>query len=157
MSGVILVARRPPPKAGASQPHRTREPASSGLPAPRLPSVSFIALPKASAHGQAWALLDARLGLVIVLLAWSGRNLGAIRRARRQCPLLAIPGLLLVTGTLLDTTAAAHGQLSVVSVLGSLFPVFTVGLGVTVLRERLSPTQTIGVLGALAGIVLIAS
>jgi len=30
-------------------------------------------------------------------------------------------------------------------------------MGVTVIRERLSPTQTIGVPGALAGIVLIAS
>ena len=41
--------------------------------------------------------------------------------------------------------------------LGSLFPVFTVGLGVTLLGERLSPVQSAGVVSALTGIVLIAS
>jgi len=122
MSGVILVARRPPPKAGASQPHLN--PRASVIWAAGSAvafGVFLTALPKASAHGQAWALLDARLGLVIVLLAWSGRNLGAIRLTRGSA-LLAIPGLLLVTGTLLYTTATAHGQLSVVSVLASSFP-----------------------------------
>ena len=70
--------------------------------------------------------------------------------------ILSIPGLLLVTGTLLYTLAADHGQLSIVSVLGSLFPVFTVGLAAIVLAERLSRAQAIGVTAALSGIVLIA-
>jgi drug/metabolite transporter (DMT)-like permease len=40
-------------------------------------------------------------------------------------------------------------------VLGSLFPVVTVGLGVAVLQERLSQAQLAGVVAALTGIVLI--
>jgi drug/metabolite transporter (DMT)-like permease len=86
---------------------------------------------------------------------WTGRELREIRIARHSA-LLTVPGLLLITGTLLYTTATAHGQLSLVSVLGSLFPVVTVGLGVALLEERLSRTQLAGVIAAFAGIVLIA-
>ena len=77
-------------------------------------------------------------------------------KLERGSAVLVVPGLLLVTGTLMYTIAADHGQLSLVSVLGSLFPVFTVGLGVTLLRERLSRTQAIGIAVALTGIMLIA-
>ena len=77
-------------------------------------------------------------------------------RATRDLPLLAVPGLLLVGGTVLYTVAADHGQLSLVSVVGSLFPVFTVGLGVMLLGERLARLQALGVAAAMAGVVLIA-
>jgi drug/metabolite transporter (DMT)-like permease len=117
--------------------------------------VFLTALPKASAHGRAWSLFDARLAMVVLLILWAGRGLGAIRLGRGSFA-LAVPGLLLVAGTLLYTTAADHGELSLVSVLGSMFPVFTVGLGVALLQERLSRTQAAGVAAALTGIVLIA-
>jgi drug/metabolite transporter (DMT)-like permease len=117
--------------------------------------VFLTALPKAAAHGRAWALLDARLALVALMVLWAGRGVGAIKLGRASL-LLTIPGLLLVLGTLLYTTAADHGDLSLVSVLGSMFPVVTVGLGIALLQERLSRTQTIGVAAALTGIVLIA-
>jgi drug/metabolite transporter (DMT)-like permease len=117
--------------------------------------VFLTALPKAAAHGRAWALLDARLALVLAMTAWAGRELRTLEFGRASVK-PTIPGLLLVTGTLMYTTAADHGQLSLVSVLGSLFPIFTVGLGVALLGERLAPIQIAGVSAALAGIVLIA-
>jgi drug/metabolite transporter (DMT)-like permease len=117
--------------------------------------VFLTALPKASAHGRAWALFDARLALVGLLILWAGRRLPAIR-FRRGSAMLAVPGLLLVTGTLLYTIATDRGELSLVSVLGSLFPVVTVGLGVALLGERLSRVQLAGVASALTGVVLIA-
>lgn len=117
--------------------------------------VFLTALPKASAHGRAWSLFDARLMLVALLALWARRDLTAVR-FKRSSAKLAVPGLLLVCGTLLYTTAADRGELSLVSVLGSLFPVVTVGLGVTLLSERLSRVQAIGVAAALSGIVLIA-
>jgi drug/metabolite transporter (DMT)-like permease len=155
MGGAVLVARR------GSAHHSTAH-----YPDPRAAvlwaaasavafGVFLTALPKASAHGRAWALLDARLALVALLAVWAGRELGGIRVVRGS-PLLAIPGVLLVVGTVMYTTAAAHGQLSLVSVLGSLFPIVTVGLGVVLLGERLSRPQSIGVLAALVGIALIA-
>jgi drug/metabolite transporter (DMT)-like permease len=155
MGGAALAARRPRATAGQTR----------GYPDPRAGAiwaaasavafgVFLTALPAASAHGQAWALFDARVGVVLLTGLWAGRKLRAIRISGRSV-VLTLPGLLLITGTLLYTTAAAHGELSLVSVLGSLFPIVTVGLGVAVLQERLSQTQLVGVVAALSGIVLI--
>ncbi len=156
MGGAALAARRP---AGEESPSaRYPDPRASAIWA-AASAVAFgvflTALPKASAHGRAWALFDARLVMVLVLTVWAGRGVRAIKLGRASA-LLTIPGLLLVTGTLMYTTAADHGELSLVAVLGSLFPIFTIGLGVALLDERLSRIQAIGVAAALAGIVLIA-
>ncbi len=159
MGGAVLVARR-------SSAHRTAAPGVGGTHNHRASilwaagsavafGVFLTALPKASAHGRAWALFDARLALIALLAIWAGRELAAIRFTRASA-LLAVPGVLLVVGTVMYTTAAAHGQLSLVSVLGSLFPVVTVGLGVALLGERLSRAQAVGVAAALTGIALIA-
>jgi drug/metabolite transporter (DMT)-like permease len=156
MGGAVLAARRP----------RAEKVGSVHYPDPRASviwaaasavafGVFLTALPKASAHGRPWALFDARLVMVALLALWAGPRLAGIRLERGSA-VLAVPGLLLVTGTLMYTVAANHGQLSLVSVLGSLFPIVTVGLGVTLLDERLSRSQTIGVAAALTGIMLIA-
>jgi drug/metabolite transporter (DMT)-like permease len=118
--------------------------------------IFLTALPQVADHGRAWALLDARIALVAIVAVWAGRRIGSMRPRPRTLPVLAIPGLLLVAGTVLYTVAADHGQLSIVSVLGSLFPVFTVALAAILLGERLSRAQAAGVGAALAGIVLIA-
>jgi drug/metabolite transporter (DMT)-like permease len=155
MGGAVLAARSPLPTAG--QFRRYPNPRVGAIWA-AVSAVAFgvflTALPAASAHGQAWALFDARVGVVFLTGLWAGRRLRAIRISGTSA-LLTVPGLLLITGTLLYTTATAHGQLSLISVLGSLFPVVTVGLGVAVLQERLSRTQLVGVVAALGGIVLI--
>lgn len=118
--------------------------------------IFLTALPQVAPHGRAWSLLDARIALVAIIAVWAGRRLAGVRPGRAALT-LAIPGLLLVAGTVLYTVAADHGQLSIVSVLGSLFPVFTVALAAAVLGERLSREQAGGVAAALAGIVLIAA
>ncbi len=118
--------------------------------------VFLTAIPAASDGGRAWALLDSRLVLVALIAIWAGRRLAEVR-FDRSAPALTVPGLLLVAGTLLYTFAADHGQLSIVSVLGALFPLFTVGLSVALLDDRLSRKQTWGVVSAFAGIALIAS
>ena len=65
---------------------------------------------------------------------------------------------------MLDLTANAlyawgttEGLLSVVAVLGSLYPVTTVLLARGVLGERIRRVQEVGVITALAGVVLIAA
>jgi drug/metabolite transporter (DMT)-like permease len=155
LGGAVLAARAEPRDDG--QERRHPDPRASVIWAAGSAvafGVFLTALPKASADGRAWALFDARVALLVVLLAWAGRRV-ALVRATRDLPLLAVPGLLLVCGTLLYTIAADHGRLSLVSVVGSLFPVFTVGLGVMLLGERLARLQALGVAAAMAGVVLI--
>jgi drug/metabolite transporter (DMT)-like permease len=158
MGGAARAARRSAEGEGSARSYP--DPRLSAIYA-AISAVAFgtflTALPKATEDGRAWALLDARIALIVLIGIWAGRRLAGVRVEGRSLPLLAVPGLLLVLGTLLYTIAADHGQLSLVSVLGSLFPVFTVGLGMVVLGERLSRAQAVGVGAALAGIVLIAA
>ena len=141
MGGAVLVARR------GSAHHSTAhypDPRAAALWAAASAMAFGIFLDGAAeglGHGRAWALLDARLALVALLALWAGRELRGIRFVRGSA-LFAIPGVLLVVGTIMYTTAAAHGQLSLVSVLGSLFPIVTVALGMGLLGERLSRFQS---------------
>lgn len=67
---------------------------------------------------------------------------------------IAACGDLAATG--LYGLANTHGALSVVSVVGSLYPVATIGLARVVLHERVRRIQAIGVVAALTGVALIA-
>ena len=53
--------------------------------------------------------------------------------------------------------ATQEGLLSVVSVLGSLYPAVTVVLARVVLAERIARVQQVGVVLALAGVVAISA
>jgi drug/metabolite transporter (DMT)-like permease len=53
--------------------------------------------------------------------------------------------------------AASHGDLSVAAVLASLYPVVTALLARGILAERLRPVQSIGVIAALGGVLLLSS
>ena len=66
-------------------------------------------------------------------------------------------GVLDVSATGLYALAQTLGSLSVVSVVGSLYPVTTVLLARSVLGERLRRVQAAGVVLALAGVALIAA
>ena len=50
-----------------------------------------------------------------------------------------------------------RGELSVVAVVGSLYPVATVLLARAILGERLRTAQTVGVLAALVGVALVSA
>ncbi len=155
LCGCVLAARR---TAAANEAYR--DPRASALWACASAfafGLFLTALPAASEDGgRAWAIVDARVAVLIVVAIWAGRELRGLRLEARTS-LMAIPGLLLLTGTVLYVIAAGRGQLSLVSVLGALFPVFTVGLSVAFFGERPSRLQTVGVFAALAGVVLIAA
>ena len=117
----------------------------------------LIALPAAAEHGRWWALADGRLTLLTVVVVWLVTS-GTWRAPRaREFPVLVLPGLLLLLGTFMYTLAAERGLLSVVSVVISLNPVFTVALAFVFLGERLAPSQWIGIQLALLGVGLIAT
>jgi drug/metabolite transporter (DMT)-like permease len=55
------------------------------------------------------------------------------------------------------TTALQRGPLTVASVLGNLYPLVTIVLGVVVLRERVHHWHAVGIALALAGVTMIAA
>ena len=117
----------------------------------------LIMLPKAAASGTAWALLDARIAVVVLLIA--GMAVLGLRweaPGRARLPLMTVPGLLLLGGTLMYAEATQRGLLSVVAVLASLATVVTAGLAFAISGERLSRVQRVGVGVATVGIVLLA-
>ena len=70
---------------------------------------------------------------------------------------LAMIGVLDLGANGLYALATQEGLLSVVSVLGSLYPAVTVVLARVVLAERIARVQQVGVVLALAGVVAISA
>jgi drug/metabolite transporter (DMT)-like permease len=113
----------------------------------------------AGSHGSPlWVIAGARMSSLAILsmialvsrrsaLRWPGRRIGAV----------ALVGIGDTGANLLFAYAATTGNLAVVGVLGSLYPVATVVLARWLLRERLSGGQNVGVVLALTGVVLLAA
>jgi drug/metabolite transporter (DMT)-like permease len=118
--------------------------------------VMLTGLDAASEADPYWALLGAR----IVSLGLLAAALLVLRPARktRAADTMALVGIgALDTGaTGLFAVATTVGYLSIVAVIASLFPVTTVILARIVLGERIARRQEAGVVGALAGVALIA-
>ncbi|HEY3019609.1 MAG TPA: EamA family transporter [Solirubrobacteraceae bacterium] len=119
--------------------------------------VLLIALPPASVDGRFWALLDARLALVAFLVVLVVGRRESPRVPAAALPRLALPGLLLIAGTLLYVLATEHGAVSIASVCASLNPVVTVTLSLALLGERVTRTQAVGIAAAIAGVAFIAA
>jgi drug/metabolite transporter (DMT)-like permease len=105
-----------------------------------------------------WVIAGGRAGSLLLLSAialtlrggragWPGRRIGAV----------ALVGIADTTANVLFALAATTGNLAVVGVLGSLYPVATVLLARWLLRERLSGGQNAGVVLALTGVGLLAA
>jgi drug/metabolite transporter (DMT)-like permease len=96
--------------------------------------------------------------LSVVLLVVLARGLRErLRLDRRDLALVAVVGIGDVAANLTFGLASTRGLVSVVAVLGSLYPVVTALLARVLLGERLGAAQTLGVAGALGGVALIAA
>lgn len=120
--------------------------------------IVFIILAETGDGTGLWPLLVMRLTSVILLGA------GALATRRSLSPagasgarLIAVTGVLDVTANALFVSASQQGLVSLVAVLSSLYPAFTVLLARVVLTERLGRMQTFGMAMAGAGILLIAT
>lgn len=120
----------------------------------------FVALDRAGDDAGMWPLVAGRgasvtMFAVVALLVSTARVGGP---AARQG---SMPGLLLVCGVCdsganaLFLLATHEGLLTLVAVLGSLYPASTVLLATTLTHERLARVQVLGVVLALAAVVLI--
>jgi drug/metabolite transporter (DMT)-like permease len=118
--------------------------------------VYFVGL--GSREGDALStLVGARIGSLAALVCLVLGSRTPVRIPRAWLPAVAVVGLGDVTANALFASASGHGLLSLVSVLGSLYPVVTLLLAYVVLRERLTRAQQAGVAIALVGVVAIAA
>lgn len=92
--------------------------------------------------------------LVFTVVALVTRSLGGV--AAREVPSLLVIGCGDLAANGLFAVASSRGEVSVASVLGSLYPVMTILLARVVLRERLRPIQQVGAVLSLAGAAVIA-
>ncbi len=108
-------------------------------------------------HDALWAMLGGRMSsavlFVLVFLALRPR----VEMRRSAVPFIVAVGLLDTGANGLFALATTRGYLSIVAVIGSVYPVVTVVLAYAVLRERLARHQLVGALATLAGIALIAA
>ena len=108
------------------------------------------------ASGQVFAPLTvvrASEGLLFVALVAVGRR--PWRLARPALPLVVLVGGLDMGGNAFYILATQAGRLDVATILSSLYPVTTVILATAILRERIAGSHLVGVLLAIAAIVLI--
>ena len=151
VGGVVIASRKP---GGGVREGDERAAARWALVSAVAFGTFLACIAPASHDGVFWAVMLSRAALLGVLIAVALAIAAPLRVPVSRLPLLALPGVLLFAGTLAYSAATREGDLSVVSVLSSLFPIVTVGLAYAA-GERLSRRQAAGVVAALAGIVVI--
>lgn len=147
----------------------SREPSEDGRPAGRAAlglalvaaagfGTFFVGIDRAS-EGAAvlWVIVVSRsCGLAVILAAALSRR-PALPREGRALGALVMIGVLDLGANALYAYATTKGLLSIVAVLGSLYPAITVVLARVVLSERVTRPQEAGVLATLAGVVAISA
>lgn len=123
----------------------------------------FVAISLAPESGGLWPVAWARgtssaITLLIALVVWLRRRGSMVARGRSVVLLCVLAGALDVSANAIYLLAlnTPGALLSVVSVLGSLYPAATVLLARFVLAERLRPLQKVGMGLALAASALLA-
>ena len=104
-----------------------------------------------------WAMLGGRISSVVVFAVVFLGLRPRLEMRRSALPFVVAVGLLDTGANGLFAVATTQGYLSIVAVLGSVYPVVTVLLAYGLLRERIAPHQMVGAVGTLAGIALIAA
>ena len=154
MVGIVLAAREP---AGAeTRPVR----ASLGLALlAALGFGSFFVLLDGATEGAGapWALLLVRVGEVALLGVLAAAMRPRMPAGARDASPLLIIGALDFLATALFALATTEGLLSVVAVVGSLYPAVTVVLARVVLAERVSRWQELGVVVTLLSVMAISA
>jgi drug/metabolite transporter (DMT)-like permease len=149
LSGAVLASAE---ERKAEAPNRARAVLLATVAAVALGLFTYF-LGLGSREGSALSTLTgARVGslTLLVLLAVGRRESLRVER-RWLLPIVAI-GLCDLAANVMFALASRQGLLSLVSVIGSLYPVMTVALAYAILHERLTRIQLAGVAAALAGV-----
>lgn len=157
IAGIILVSLQSETTA-----HHLRQPKQTiilSLGAALSFGLFFVFIDRGTAVSDAaalWVIVGARVGSLFLL---TSMNAATKARATAIPASYLVPigliGILDTTANVLFAYASTQGNLGIVSVLGSLYPVTTVLLGRIILAERLSLVQHAGIVLALGGVALL--
>ena len=117
----------------------------------------LVAYDATARHDALWAMLGGRISSAVVFTAVLLVLRPRVEMRRSALPFIVAVGLLDTGANGLFALATTQGYLSLVSVLGAVYPVVTVLLAYGLLRERIARHQMVGAVGTLAGIALIAA
>ena len=155
LAGVILASREP---VEEGCPPANRAAIGLALVAAAGFGTFFVGIDRASATAEVpWVIVVQRCCSVSLLLIATLVVRPSLPRDGASLLVLAMVGLLDLGANGLYALATTHGLLSVVSVLGSLYPAVTVVLARFVLAERIARVQEVGVVLALAGVIAISA
>jgi drug/metabolite transporter (DMT)-like permease len=115
----------------------------------------FITLDQVGEGAVFWPLAAGRLVCCALMLLFAGVTRRPVTAPRNLLGIMALAGLLDVSGNLFFLLAVQTGRLDVATVLGSLYPAVTTLLAWIIARERASARQALGVAAAVAAIVFI--
>ena len=115
----------------------------------------YVAMDAASEGEIQWALLIARGVAVIVFLGAVALTRPSPAPQRKDLPLIALIGVLIITADWMYATATTKGVLGVVAALSTLYPIVTIALARLYLREQVAPRQQLGIALSLTGVVAI--
>ena len=155
LAGVILASREP---VEEGCPPANRAAIGLALVAAAGFGTFFVGIDRASATAEVpWVIVVQRCCSVSLLVIATLVVRPSLPRDGASLLVLAMVGLLDLGANGLYALATTHGLLSVVSVLGSLYPAVTVVLARFVLAERIARVQEVGVVLALAGVIAISA
>ena len=155
LAGVILASREPIEDGAAPA-----QPAAIGLALVAAAGFGtfFVGLDRASEGADvSWVIVVSRSCSLALLVIAALVVRPALPRDGASLAMLGMIGVLDLGANGLYALATQEGLLSVVSVLGSLYPAVTVVLARIVLAERVARMQEVGVVLALAGVVAISA
>lgn len=156
-AGVLLAVRTPEPP-GASPSGTGTSGIGFALVAALFLGMLVTSLDAAGEASPLWASLMIRLVSVPLFLLAAVATVRRTRRpTARETGILAGVGALDNAANVMFAIAAREGLLTLVSVLGSLYPVATVLLARWFLHERLARWQVVGVAAAFVGVAMIAA
>ena len=119
--------------------------------------INSTALAEASSSGILWVLMVQRAAVTALALAVVLGQDGPALPPRRAMRAVVAVGILDLTATGLFTAATVDGELSLVAVVSSIYPIVTIMLAFVILTERILRHQAVGAFTALAGVAAISA
>jgi drug/metabolite transporter (DMT)-like permease len=118
-------------------------------------AMTFMAIGSESSALMTMVMMRATTFLVTITLVIRYRTLGSFTKS--EIPILIFVGVADFSANLLLGVATNYGLVSLVMVLGSIYPIITALMAFKFLHERLHTIQYVGIVLAVAGVALISA